>query len=267
MRIESTHALNRDRIAVLSGLAVVTLAAWTYLALNARRMPMHDSMSGGGMGDAMGAMTDIRAWTAGTFGLTLVMWMAMMVAMMVPTATPMTLIYAAVARKAAMQQNPVAPTFVFVAGYVAMWSAFSIAATTAQSLLDRWALLSPMMVSNSALLGGGLLIVAGLYQLTPLKRACLEHCRSPAHFIARHWRGGTPGAFVMGLRHGAYCLGCCWALMALLFVGGVMNLLWVAAIAVFVLVEKTLPFAEIGGRIAGGAMVALGVVVAIASRT
>jgi predicted metal-binding membrane protein len=185
----------------------------------------------------------------------------------VPTAAPMTLIYAAVARKAAMQHNPVAPTFVFVAGYVAVWSAFSIAATTAQSLLDRWALLSPMMVSNSALLGGGLLIVAGLYQLTPLKRACLEHCRSPAHFIARHWRGGTPGAFVMGLRHGAYCLGCCWALMALLFVGGVMNLLWVAAIAVFVLVEKTLPFAEIGGRIAGGAMIALGVVVAIASRT
>jgi predicted metal-binding membrane protein len=108
------------------------------------------------------------------------------------------------------------------------------------------------------LLGGALLIGAGVYQLTPYKRACLEHCRAPAHFISQHWRNGSAGAFRMGLEHGAYCLGCCWILMGLLFVGGVMNLLWIAAIAAFILLEKTMPFAETGGRFVGAAMILVG---------
>jgi predicted metal-binding membrane protein len=204
------------------------------------------------------SMVHMRSWTATEFGLRLIMWAVMMVAMMVPTAVPMTLVYAAVARKARMQDSPVAPTFLFVAGYLAIWGLFSVAATAAQRSLEQWALLSPTMVSASPVLGGALLIGAGLYELTPYKSACLEHCRAPAHFISQHWRAGPSGAFRMGLGLGAYCLGCCWILMSLLFVGGVMNLLWIAAIAIFVLLEKTMPFAETGGRLAGTGLILVG---------
>jgi predicted metal-binding membrane protein len=186
------------------------------------------------------------------------MWAVMMVAMMVPTAGPMTLVYAAVARKAAAQNNPVAPTFVFVAGYIAIWGLFSAAATAAQWQLDRAALLSPTMVSNSVLLGGALLIAAGAYELTPLKHACLSHCRAPAQFLSQNWRSGTTGAFRMGSRLGAYCLGCCWVLMALLFVGGVMNLLLIAAISAFVLLEKIIPFGQAAGWFGGSALILAG---------
>jgi predicted metal-binding membrane protein len=232
----------------LIGLGGITVAAWVYVMVTARPMetPMMDAMSG------------VQPWTATEFGLILAMWAVMMVAMMVPTAAPMTLMYAAVARKAAAQHNPLAPTFVFITGYITMWTIFSVVATIAQHALDQAALLSPMMVSRSPLLGAGLLIAAGIYQLTPLKNTCLRKCRAPAHFMSRYWRAGTLGAFRMGLRLGAYCLGCCWILMALLFVGGVMNLLWVAAIAIFVLLEKTIPFGDTGGRTAGAAMVLVG---------
>lgn len=149
------------------------------------------------------------------------------------------------------QGTPVAPTFLFVAGYVAMWCLFSVGATAAQWALERAALLSPNMVATSPGLGAVLLGAAGIYQLTPAKDACLRHCRSPAYFLSEHWRPGMAGAFRMGIVHGAWCLGCCWILMALLFVGGVMNLLWVAAIALFVLLEKALPLGDRGGRLAG----------------
>lgn len=210
------------------------------------------------MAPVMHLMTGIQPWTATEFGLRLGMWAVMMVAMMVPTAIPMTLLYAAVARKAAAQDNPVAPTFIFVAGYIAMWAIFSVVATVGQRGLDQAALLSPMMASRSTWLGATLLIAAGAYQLTPLKSACLQNCRAPAHFLSRYWRNGRLGALRMGLRLGVYCLGCCWVLMALLFVGGVMNLLWIAAIAAFVLAEKTIPFGAVGGRLAGIAMILAG---------
>jgi predicted metal-binding membrane protein len=204
------------------------------------------------------AMTTVQPWTPTEFGLRLAMWAVMMVAMMVPTAAPMTLMYAAVARKAAAQHNPLAPTFVFVAGYIAMWTVFSLAATIAQYALDRTALLSPMMVFRSSLFGAAVLIAAGIYQFTPLKNACLRNCRTPANFLSRYWRTGNLGAFRMGLRLGAYCVGCCWILMGLLFVGGVMNLLWIAAIAIFVLLEKTVPLGDVSGRWAGAAMILVG---------
>jgi predicted metal-binding membrane protein len=206
----------------------------------------------------MDAMTRVQPWTATEFGLRLAMWAVMMVAMMVPTAAPMTLMYAAVARKAAAQHNPLAPTFVFVTGYITMWTIFGLVATVTQLALDQAALLSPMMVASSALFGAAVLIGAGIYQLTPLKNACLRNCRAPAHFLSRYWRTGNLGAFRMGLRLGVYCVGCCWILMGLLFVGGVMNLLWIAAIAIFVLLEKTVPFGEWGGRFAGAAMILVG---------
>ncbi len=204
-------------------------------------------------------MMQVRPWEPVDFGLVLLMWTIMMVGMMVPTAAPMTLTYAAVARKAARDQTPVPPTMVFAAGYVVLWTLFSVLATLAQWGLDQAAVLSPVMVTTSPALGAGLLIVAGTYQLTPFKRACLDHCRSPAHFLSAHWKQGIRGAFRMGMEHGAFCVGCCWALMGLLFVGGVMNLLWVAAIAFFVLLEKVMPQGRLASGVTGGALILAGV--------
>ena len=241
----------RDRIAILTALGGIAALAWVYLWVLALRMESMD----------MGAMT-IQPWSALDFALMFGMWAVMMVGMMVPTAAPVTLVYAAVARKAERQGTPVAPTVCFVAGYVVAWTFFSAAATVAQWALDQAALLSPMMVSSSPWLGAAVLVAAGVYQMTPAKNACLEHCRAPAHFIAQHWRPGAAGAFRMGLVHGAFCLGCCWALMGLLFVGGVMNLLWIAAIMLFALGEKLLPWGDRAGQWSGVAMIAAGVLMA-----
>jgi predicted metal-binding membrane protein len=146
----------------------------------------------------------------------------------------------------------------FAAGYILVWTAFSLLATVFQRLLAHWLLLSPMMESRGWL-GGALLIVAGLYQFTPFKRTCLESCRSPAAYIAGHWKRGVAGALRLGTGHGLYCLGCCWALMLLLFVGGVMNLWWIAALTIFVLLEKLAPSGVQGGRLSGLLIMALGV--------
>lgn len=243
----------RDRITILSALAGTTVLAWIYLVKVAAGM---DGMM---VMDA-GAVMQIAPWTAAEFGYMLLMWVIMMVGMMVPSAVPMALIHAAIARKAARQGTTLAPTGFFVSGYIVVWSVFSVIATLAQWGLEQAALLSPMMVVTSPGLGAGLLMVAGLYQMTPMKDACLRHCRSPAHFISRSWKPGAFGAFRMGLEHGAYCLGCCWVLMGLLFFGGVMSLLWIAGITLFVLLEKALPFGRVGGRIAGGGMVLCGIV-------
>lgn len=243
----------RDRVAILSALAGTTVLAWIYL------VDMATGMDGMRVMDAP-AMMQIKPWTGAEFGAMLLMWVIMMVGMMVPTAVPMALIYAAIARKAARQGATLAPTAFFVSGYIVIWSVFSLVATLAQWGLDQVALLSPMLVLTSPGLGAGLLIMAGLYQMTPLKDACLRHCRSPAHFISRSWKPGVLGAFRMGLEHGAYCLGCCWILMGLLFFGGVMSLVWIAGITLFVLLEKVLPFGRVGGRIAGGAMALSGLV-------
>jgi predicted metal-binding membrane protein len=240
----------RDRFYILSALLGVTAIAWIYLI---RMASMMDSMPM----TAIGAM-QIRPWSAQDFWLMFVMWAVMMVGMMVPTAIPMTLIYATVAKKAASQGTSLAPTGIFVTGYVLVWTAFSAVATLAQWGLDQASLLTPMMVSASPVLGAALLIVAGVYQMSPAKKACLDHCRTPAQFISQHWRPGAFGAFTIGTEHGAYCLGCCWALMGLLFFGGVMNLAWIAAITLFVLAEQILPFGARGGLIAGTAMLTVG---------
>ncbi len=231
----------RDVIAIIISLGGITLLSWLYLLLMAANMSSRNGM----------AAMQIRPWDTGYFLMMLLMWAVMMVGMMLPSATPMVLIYAAVARKSAMQGMPVAPTAAFVSGYIAMWLIFSLFATIAQWELGQAALLSPMMVSNSVGLGAVLLIAAGIYQWLPIKDKCLHHCRSPVHFITTHWRSGSTGAFKMGLSHGAFCLGCCWVLMSLLFVGGVMNILWIAAITLFVLLEKMLPLGDVGGRLMG----------------
>jgi predicted metal-binding membrane protein len=191
------------------------------------------------------------------------MWAVMMVAMMVPTAAPMILIFANVNRKRQEQERPYVPTAVFLSGYLLVWTGFSVLATLAQWGLHEAALLSPMMVSTSSILGGILLLAAGIFQWTPLKYACLKHCRSPLSFLMTDWREGYRGALIMGLKHGSYCTGCCWFLMALLFVAGVMNLLWVATITAFVLVEKAVPRGDLVGRIAGVALCIAGLIMLV----
>ena len=233
-----------DVLAVVFSLAGVTALAWAYLFHLA--------------GTMMPAMAGIHPWDARYFLMMFLMWAVMMVGMMLPAVLPAVLIYQAVAKKAAGEGTAAAPAACFASGYLAMWILFSGLATILQWGLDRAALLSPAMVANSPALGVGLLMAAGAYQWLPVKNRCLTHCRSPAHFIAGHWRPGGLGAFYNGLSHGAYCLGCCWVLMGLLFVGGVMNLLWIAAITLFILVEKVLPWGDIGGRIMGLAMIAAG---------
>jgi predicted metal-binding membrane protein len=177
---------------------------------------------------------------------------------MLPSAIAPTLIYIAVARKASLQGNPVAPSLALVSGYLGVWLAFGVAATAGQWGLDRLSLLSASMSSNNAVFGGAVIVAVGLYQLTPLKARCLKWCRDPARLLAGHWHPGARGAVRMGAELGVYCLGCCWVLMALLFVGGVMNLIWVAAIAAFILLEKIAPMAEKWGRVIGVAMIVTG---------
>ena len=206
----------------------------------------------------MGDPSTLHPWTALDAALTFAMWAVMMVGMMLPSATPMTLIYAGVVRKAARDGSVLPPTAVFVAGYLCAWTLFSGAATTAQWALERAALLSPMLVATSPRLGAGLLIAAGAWQLTPWKDVCLARCRNPVHFFAQNFRSGVRGALRLGFRYGLYCLGCCWLIMGLLFVGGVMNLLWIAALTLFVLAEKVFARGVWGGRVAGIAMIAFG---------
>jgi predicted metal-binding membrane protein len=217
-----------------------------------------NGMTGGRCGGMRGA-----PWTAGDFAAMLLMWIIMMVGMMVPSAIPMVLIYASVARKAACEGTTLAPTGIFVTGYVVIWSLFSLGATIAQWALDRMALLSPMMMSNSPILGGLLLLTAGIYQLTPAKDACLRHCRSPVDFVSSHWKPGGLGALRMGIEHGGFCLGCCWTLMGLLFFGGVMSLWWIGGLTLFVLLEKVMPFGAIGGRLIGGIVAVWGLMALI----
>jgi predicted metal-binding membrane protein len=235
----------RDKALLIGALAAVVTLAWAYLVLTVAHMEMPSA-------HAAMAMVAVP-WTASHFLLTLLMWAVMMVAMMLPSATPMVLTYAAVLRRIGPQQKAWGQAALFVAGYVLVWSVFSFGATTLQWGLERAALLSPMMVTSSPWLGGLLLILAGAYQWAPLKQLCLRFCRSPLSFIAQHWREGQVGALLMGISHGCYCVGCCWPLMLLLFVAGVMNLLWVAAIAVFVLLEKLLAPGTTAGRVLSGA--------------
>jgi len=239
--------LRRDRALVLGGLVCVCALAWAYMIHLARAMD-HASMP------MLLATPHMEPWGATRFLFSLVMWSVMMVAMMVPTAAPMILLFATVNRRRHQQQDPTLPTGWFVLGYVSSWAAYSVFATVGQLGLHAASLLSPQMASNSPLLGGAILVTAGVFQFTPLKYACLKRCRSPLGFLLTEWREGNRGAFRMGLKGGNYCVGCCWALMALMFVGGVMSLLWMALLTVLTLLEKVLPH---GRRLAWGAGIVL----------
>jgi predicted metal-binding membrane protein len=240
--------LERDRrVALLLLLAVVALS-WGLILL------------GAGMPDMGGMDTDMvmepAPWSPGYAVLIVFMWWGMMAAMMLPSAAPAILLYDRVVRRAA--DAGTGATLIFACGYLLVWGAFSLAAAAVHWGLDRSGLLTMGMASASSVLGALLLIGSGIWQLTPLKRACLTRCQSPIQFLAHRWRSGPTGFLRMGMEHGLHCLGCCWMLMALLFYGGVMNLLWIGGIALYVLVEKTTPAGHWVADLAGWALIASG---------
>lgn len=226
------------------GLGLLIALAWAWLAL--WKMP------GGG-----------EIFTLANYLTMFAMWTVMMVAMMVPSALPMILLYSASVKKARADGGHLAPLAVFVLGYVVIWTLFSSFAALFQLTLQDQGVVNKMLVGTSPWLTGGVLILAGGYQLSPWKDQCLRFCQHPVMFIAKHWKTGTFGAFRMGVIHGGYCVGCCWALMLLLFAGGVMNLLWVAAIAIYVLIEKMVPLPKRWPRISGALLIIGGVYLAI----
>lgn len=246
--------LRRDRLVIGVGLAALTVLSWVYLVRMAGGM--RSAAVDAEMHAAMG-MPAMGAWGVADFVALFLMWAVMMAGMMLPSAAPVILLVLAVYRRRGDQQARVSAA-AFIGGYLFAWTTFGAMASATQLGLHQAALLTPDMASGSAMMGGAILSIAGLYQWLPIKNTCLTHCRSPLGFLSRHWREGAAGGFVMGVRHGLFCVGCCWALMALLFVVGVMNLLWVAAIAAFVLVEKLTPQGLRVGRLAGGLLIIWG---------
>jgi predicted metal-binding membrane protein len=254
------RALARDRRLIAVALAALAVLAWSYLLVLSRPMSDAGMSAAAPMPDmpAMPGMPGMGAAGASvpSFALTTLMWWTMMIGMMVPSAAPMILLYGNVQRRQLAAESPRLRVALFTAGYLAAWAAFSALAAGAQIALTRLALLAPIELTLTARLGALVVALAGIYQLTPLKNVCLRRCRSPAEFLSSHWRAGSAGALRMGVDHGLYCVGCCWLLMGLLFVAGIMNLLSVAAIAVYVLIEKLLPHGEKTAQI-GGAMLLL----------
>ena len=265
--------LRRDRAITVTGLAALCALAWLYVVAGAgvgmsawemttlSLFPHQAAMPADMPGMDMSGAAAVH-WTFSHWALVIAMWWIMMIAMMAPSAAPAILLYAQVHRHAVAraQARSLAPTGAFAAAYLLVWLGFSVAASTLQWSLERVGLISAtMMGSQSRALSAAVLIAAGLYQLSPLKHACLSHCRAPASFLSRHWRPHATGALRLGVIHGAYCVGCCWILMGLLFVGGVMNLAWIAAIAALVLIEKALPAGGWIGRAAGVFLIVWGI--------
>jgi predicted metal-binding membrane protein len=238
--------VRRDRRVVVTALIGVIALSWAYLLAGAG-MGMSafemTRLAQPGMADDVTcmAMMTPAVWTPGYAILMFFMWWMMMVAMMLPGAAPMILLFAAVNRKQRDSGRPYVATSIFALGYLAAWAGFSLVATMLQWGFELTGMLSPTLVGTNAIFCGTLLIAAGAYQLTPVKHACLRNCRSPLAFLSTRWRQGARGAFRMGVEHGAYCVGCCWFLMGLLYFGGVMNLYWIIGLALFALFEKTIP--------------------------
>ena len=242
--------LRRDRW-VLGGTFLAAAAlCWAWM------VPMARDMYGEMTGASAWMMTP--TWDFPHQALLFAMWVVMMIGMMLPSATPTLLLYASVLRKSPESDRARALVYASAAGYVLVWIGFSLAATVLQLLLAHWSLISRMMEAKSRVLGAALLLAAGIYQLTSFKRTCLETCRSPVAFIMQHMKPGMWGGFRLGALQGLQCLGCCWVLMLLLFVGGVMNLWWIGGLTLFVVLEKLAPLGAQGGRLSGLLMMSVG---------
>jgi predicted metal-binding membrane protein len=255
-RIE--RALGHQRAASIVLLILLPLVCWSWIVVMAR--DMYGPMTGAS------AWMMTREWDARHLLLLWAMWAVMMAGMMLPSVAPLLLLYGAAARRRSVDRRASYEIYALAAGYVTMWSLFSVAAVVAQRALSILLILSPMMTLTSPVLGAAVLLLAGIYQMTPLKSVCLRQCQSPMSFLMHRWRPGVRGAFRMGVDHGAYCLGCCWALMALLFVGGVMNLAVIAALTVFVGFEKLSPFGVRTARASGVVMIGAGIWMLLAPR-
>lgn len=236
-------SLYSDHLIVIVLLVSVTIASWPFIingggmGMPAFKMTSLDLAYGGGMRMPL----EVARWTAGYAVVMYLMWWVMMIAMMLPSASTAILLFMRAHNNSTESERSYLPTIVFASGCLTAWAYFSALATSAQWLLEDASLLNKMKATTSPVLGGGLLLVAGLWQFTPWKYACLRHCRSPLIFLMARWRSGRIGTFVMGMGHGAFCLGCCWFLMALLFFGGIMNLWWIGGLALYVLAEKLMP--------------------------
>jgi len=251
LRVEAAlrQALRHDRWLVLLTLVAISALALGYTAWLATGFDMSGMMS-----------PEFVPWSAGHFAFMLAMWVVMMIGMMTPSVAPMVLIYAAIARQEAARGHAFAPAGWFASGYLFAWTVFAALATLAQWWLESRALIAPMMAGTGRIAGGALLIVAGIYQWLPAKQACLAQCSAPLSFVQRHggFAPSVRGSVRLGTLHGLYCIGCCWALMTLLFAFGVMNLVWIAGLMVFVLVEKLVPRPRAFSRLAGAAAIAAG---------
>jgi predicted metal-binding membrane protein len=253
-----TKVLRQDRAIVIAGAAAISVLGWSYLVYEGWAMQHMDLASV--------AMPSTGVWGLADLLMIFAMWTIMMIAMMGPSVTPLLLTFATINRSRHAQGRVFVSAWVFLAGYVASWTGFSFVATLAQWGLHNLELISPMMVGTSPVLGSLVLTSAGIYQWTPFKYACLKHCRAPLQFLLSCWRDGNVGAFLMGMRHGAYCLGCCWLLMAVLFAVGVMNLAWITALSVFVLLEKVIPRGLFVARTAGVVLMGCGGWLALSGR-
>ena len=247
-RLELALGSNRAPLVIL--LILFPLVCWSWIVVMAR--DMYGPMTG-----ASAWMMTLQ-WDARHVLLLWAMWAVMMAGMMLPSAAPMLLMYGVAARRQALGTAAARQIYALATGYVVVWALFSVAATAAQRILSTRLFVSPMMTLTSPAIGAALLLIAGIYQMTPLKRGCLQKCQSPFSFLMHRWRAGIAGAFRMGIDHGRYCLGCCWALMLLLFVGGVMNLAVIAALTAFVAFEKIAPFGVHSVRVSGGLLIATG---------
>lgn len=249
---------SHERLIVWAGILSVTAISWLVLA----RMPMPSaSISGGALGGMTAAMgAGSAVWSLRDAGLIFAMWTVMMAAMMLPSAGPMIEMHARIARGRSAERGW--RTWLFAAGYLTAWTGFSAALTVVQYPLERTRIIGDAM-RMGPFAAGLLLIATGIYQITPLKQACLTRCRTPLGFFMTQWRPGDRGALLMGLNHGVFCVGCCWLLMALMFVGGAMNMAWAAALTIFVLLEKATRWGGAFSRASGVVMVASGLALAI----
>lgn len=254
------RGFNRAEMLSAGAILLLALIAWGYIATLQPMAPSSADMPDMPGMDMSGMSANAPAsWTWARVLATFAMWSVMMAAMMLPAAAPIALLHRRTALQAHAQGAPAPPTALLVLGYAFVWTSFAALATALQWALSNATLLTDVDALSDRRVAGAVLVAAGLYQVTPFKQACLQLCRSPVAFLMRHYQPGAVGALRMGLGHGFYCLGCCWAAMALLFVGGVMNLFWVAGIAAFVLIEKALPFGRAFGIVVGVGALAVGV--------
>lgn len=259
--MSDSFVITKERVILLSGIALLSALSWYYTWDLFVRM---EGMHGGDPASIAECCKEMvmpltGSWSGAEFLMTFVMWVVMMIAMMVPTAIPTVLVYAHVVKEQTGESKHLLPASLFLAGYVVLWTGFSLLATFMQWALQYVGVLSPFMIVTNHALGGAILIAAGIFQFTPYKYQCLARCNTPLQFLTSNWKKGPPGAFAMGLSQGWFCLGCCWLLMLVLFVTGIMNFLWIVILSLFVLLEKLFPRPRIVSLIAGITLIGGGV--------